>query len=713
MRHLFLEREMITAKQVAHSLLDDYAVLVQTHYAFIDTAHQVNTDGQTGTLLEGLPSRVKQLLSSSSPENLGTSHTLSGYSCSGRVLASGKRATQFRPGDLVACNGRGYVHHADLVCAPAHLVSRINHVEHLKSASIVMPGSLALEAIRRARPQIADRVCVIGLGVVGHLLCQLARNAGCYVIGIDDSPHQLAHAKKSGANTLLHATNDNVLREINFLTDNHGVDITFIAPHTHCPILHKVGKITRRKGRIVVVGEQEMIEGLEWPAHKELNLMLSPHCGAGHGDTSYERGEHDYPYAHVRWTEGRNMQAIVELIEQKKINTDALIAQEVTLEQSQETWQAAWSENPLGVVVRYNPEDKEKDQIKLSREEHKQGTSFIPALTDTIRIGIIGAENITAQRAAARLNTMAKVKVTAITASTSHSCEKIPKKAFQDACAYSSETQMLEDDVTDVILITSPQSFRCNQILEALHARKAVLVDRPMITSYADLQELFLFLDAYPRAPFCVAYPRTFSPFMQKIKKTIALRKTPIIANYRVCLSGTHYTPSRRNQNGAGTIISDACHVINLFMFLTDATPTAVSVEALHAPRVSIFPTENFSAQISFDDGSVCSMLYTTLGHEDGGTERMELFFEDKTIVMKDYVSLYGFGLSSLFNEAIPSADRGHAGLFHAFFQGLKQGDDYQPLIDFSRLKLVSEVTLAIDQLVCEGGGVKQLNHAQ
>jgi predicted dehydrogenase len=159
---------------------------------------------------------------------------------------------------------------------------------------------------------------------------------------------------------------------------------------------------------------------------------------------------------------------------------------------------------------------------------------------------------------------------------------------------------------------------------------------------------------------------------------------------------------------GAGRIIGEACHIIDLFCFLTDSKPIAVSVESLHVGKNDIFPTDNFSAQVTFQDGSICTLLYTALGNSQLGKERMEVFFDGKTIVMDDYTQLHGFGFPNTFHETTVSPDKGHEALMRQFFESIKQPSFVAP-ITFDRLNTVAHLTLIIDALACQGGGTKEI----
>jgi predicted dehydrogenase len=191
---------------------------------------------------------------------------------------------------------------------------------------------------------------------------------------------------------------------------------------------------------------------------------------------------------------------------------------------------------------------------------------------------------------------------------------------------------------------------------------------------------------------------------VQKIKKVVQKRKTPLAIHYRM---NAGFIPKEhwiQTKVGAGRIIGEACHIFDLFCFLTDAQPRAVSVESLHAGSTSVFPTDNFSVQISFSDGSICSLLYTALGHKDLGKERMELFFDSKSIVMDDYDYLAGFGFPKSFDETLSEQDKGHAVLLNQFFTQIKK-KSFTPPIAIERLSTVAKITLIVDQLACEGGG--------
>ena len=231
-----------------------------------------------------------------------------------------------------------------------------------------------------------------------------------------------------------------------------------------------------------------------------------------------------------------------------------------------------------------------------------------------------------------------------------------------------------------------------------------------MATTFEQYGRISKFLINNPHVPFCVDFNRSFAPFMQKIKWELASRKSPVVIHYRMnagYIPGDHWT---QTDLGAGRVIGEACHIFDLFCFLTGSKPAAVSVESLKPGSSNLFPTDNFSAQISFEDGSICTLLYTALGHSALGKERMEVFYDSKTIVMDDYKVLQGFGISHSFNESTRYPNKGHEILLQKFFDGLQSEDRKMP-ISIERLNRVAELTLIIDELVCKGGGNKEFSY--
>ena len=731
MRQVFLEKGTVVVKDVCRPLLDDFSILVSVHYSFVSSGTELATiqHSKQNQIFQNVPQKIKKVLESVSKNGIeGTKALIKGklkgnlqnlgYSCSGRVIAVGKKVRNFREGDYVACAGAGLANHADIVCVPELLAVKLRDKRFLKAGSLTTVGAIALQGIRRAGLQLGETVCVIGLGLLGQITIQLAKLSGCRVVGIDLIPDRIRLARRFGATLGLNAAQDEVRKEIEFLTGHHGVDSTIITAASQSDsIVQQAMEVTRKKGRVVLVGDVGLNLQRSPFYKKEIDFLISCSYGPGRYDQKYEREAKDYPYAFVRWTENRNMQAFVNLMQNGAIDVDGLIAHEASLEKVEQAYEMLRCGKGLGVVLNYlplrhscetqaaqdRPKQEPKDEDKI--EEEQKDLKFRPVVRDKIRVGVVGAGGFAKVKLMPIISKIKKVEINAIVdadiGNATNNC-----RLYAAAKALTDDRDLFKEDLVDAVVIASPHKFHSSHITNALRSGKAVFCEKPMVTDYNQLHRVADFFKKHPEAFLCVDFNRSFSPYMQKIKQVIKNRTTPLVIHYRMnarYIPGDHWV---QTEVGAGRIIGEACHIFDLFSFLTDARPVSVSAEALHAQQEDIFSSDNFTAQIRFDDGSICSLLYSAVGHADLGKERMELFFDGKSIVMNDYKELTGFGLPRSFNEKTSSPDKGHEQLLKQFFRSLTE-KGVSP-ISFDRLYQVSELSLIVDSLVAAGGGEKE-----
>ncbi|MCF7900125.1 bi-domain-containing oxidoreductase [Candidatus Babeliales bacterium] len=721
MRQVFLEKGELVIQKVASPQLEDHSVLVSVHYSFISSGTEAATiaNAARSTLFNNVPHKIKAVLQALGRHGVegtkalvkgqlkGTLQAL-GYSCSGRVIATGKKVTQFRAGDFVACAGAEFAHHADVVCVPENLVVLISNEKYVKSASITTLGAIALQGIRRAQLQIGETVCVLGLGLLGQLTAQLAKAAGCVVIGIDLLEHRLELAKKLGTDHTFLATDENIYKTIEFITHHKGVDCTLITASSKSDsVLQQAMEVTRKKGKVIIVGDVGLKLERAPFYKKEIDLLISCSYGPGRYDPEYELEGKDYPYAYVRWTEKRNMQAIVSFIEKGIINVDALITQEYVIDDVIKAYDQLKSRSALGVVLRYHDKDDFSFVPAKRTLFPRKIVDFIPARKTVLNVGVVGVGGFAKENLLPFVSKIEGTKIHSISDTDVANAENV-SRMYGATRTFVQEQDLFDEQDLDVVIIASPHKFHCDQAIQALSRGKAVFMEKPMVTTFEEFKKLASFLKEHPGAPFCVDYNRSFAPFIQKIKWELAERHSPLVMTYRMNAGHIPQSHWAQRQIGAGSIIGEACHIFDLFYFLTGSRPVSVSVEALRPLSDNLFPTDNFSAHISFMDGSICSLVYTSLGHPALGKERMELFFDSKSITMNDYLTLRGYGTSYSFDQTVATQDKGHGKLMAEFFEGIKQSKVVMP-ISMDRLNSVAELTLTIDKLVCQGGGEEKL----
>lgn len=721
MRQLFLEKGTVAIKEVCEPLLDDHSILVSVHYSFISSGTEIAeiVHAKQNVLFSNVPQKIKQLFETAAmqaadnadpfmQERLRGMAQQLGYSCSGHVIAIGKKIQAVRVGDFVACAGAGVANHADIVCVPEHLVVKLSDESHLKNGSVAAIGAIALQGIRRAEVQIGETVCVIGLGLLGQLTVQLAKQAGCRVVGIDGMQERLNLAASLGADKVFQHGEQKIVHDVHYFTNQYGADATIVTAASKSDlVIQQAMEMTRKKGSVVLVGDVGLHIEREPFYAKEIDFKISCSYGPGRYDSAYEKGQ-DYPYAYVRWTENRNMQAVVALIEKGCLAIDRMITTYINFHDISKTQQTFDQQRSLGAILKYKDG---KHAHHMTTKEHSferpQEIRFAPARKNEINVGLIGAGNFAQSTLMPIVRDMANLNLTTIVDTNAAKSFGISHQ-YGAARVLVNDTELALYDHVDAVLIASPHKYHADQALRALSQGKAVFLEKPMVTDFDQLEHFKVFLKNNPSIPFCVDYNRSFAPFITKIKRAIAQRSSPLVIHYRMNVGFIPKEDWTKAESGAGRLIGEACHIFDLFCFLTESKPRSVSVEALQSSYDNLFPTDNFSVQISFNDGSICSLLYTSLGDSGLGMERMELFFDSKAIVMDDYMALRGYGLPKAFNDYVQDPDRGHRALVSRFFNGLLR-QQYSPLIPHERLLSVAELTLIIDKLACEGGGEKRL----
>jgi len=250
-----------------------------------------------------------------------------GYSSCGRVIKVGTNIKDIKEGDLVACSGANLASHAEIVSVPRNLAVRIPEGVNLEEAASITLGAIALQGVRQADLRVGESAVVIGLGLVGQITSQILLASGVKVIGIEISKTRIKKAQENGLQFAFSLTNKNLINEINRLTNFQGADATIITASgtENNAIINQAMGLTRKRGKVVVVGDVGLkIERLAW-YEKEIDLRISSAYGPGRGDEDYEKKGIDYPCAYVRWTESRNLDAYLRLLQAKKINFLSLI----------------------------------------------------------------------------------------------------------------------------------------------------------------------------------------------------------------------------------------------------------------------------------------------------------------------------------------------------------------------------------------------------
>src|SRR5215207_4354454 len=283
-----------------------------------------------------------------------------GYSSAGTIIALGRDMQGFKVGQRVACAGGGYAVHAEYNVVPRNLLTPLPKNVDFESAAFTTLGAIALHGFRLAELQIGENIAVIGMGLLGLLAAQIATAAGCRVFGIDVDPSRITLASSLGLRAVLR---EDAVDFSAVFTGNRGIDSVLICADTSSndPV-ELAGVITRDRARVVATGAV----GLTFPRkvyyEKEISFINSRSYGPGRYDLNYEEQGNDYPLGYVRWTEGRNFEAVVDLMASGKLKVKPLITHRFPIEEATQAYDVITGkkkESFLGVLLTY-PESAEK-----------------------------------------------------------------------------------------------------------------------------------------------------------------------------------------------------------------------------------------------------------------------------------------------------------------------------------------------------------------
>ena len=623
-----------------------------------------------------------------------------GYSLSGEVVAVGEDVRGFAIGERVACAGAGQANHADYAAVRENLVCRVPEDCPLDWAATATVGAIALQGVRRAAPQLGEVVAVIGLGLIGMITVQLLKAAGCRVVGLDPNPERCRRACELGAEAAESGAK-RALRVVQDLTAGHGADATVItaATKSHEPV-NTAMELTRRRGRVVVVGDVGL--KLERPTfyRKEIDLLMSTSYGPGRYDRAYEDFGQDYPYGFVRWTANRNMQAYLQLVAERRIDVAAVIDRVVPLEETPAAYAqlAAVTENaPLGILISY-PEASRlladaPDSPVIKLRGHRRPS------TDRLSYALVGAGGFGTQmlvpmmeKRKDRFQLRAVVSRDAVRGGNF-------ARSKQVEILSSSYEDILKDDRIDLVVLATRHHEHAGQVIAALQAGKHVFVEKPLAISWSQLDEIRCALDAIAELPrLMVGYNRRFSPALRRLKEELGATRTPLVVNYRLNAGYIPLDHWVHDREGGGRNIGEACHMYDVFAFLAGAAVTSVTGTAIDPGSRPYARNDNFSATMSYEDGSVCTLTYTALGPGGGlPKERIEVFANGEAWIVDDFKSLTrASDAAVLWSSA--TADKGHFDELSAFGDCLAEGRPSP--IALSQLLATTAVSLQVEDLL-------------
>lgn len=615
-----------------------------------------------------------------------------GYSSAGTIVALGEHMDGFKVGQRVACAGGGYAVHAEYNLVPRNLLTVLPEGVEFESAAFTTLGAIALHGFRLAQPQVGERVAVIGLGLLGLMAAQIASAAGCRVFGVDTNPGRVSLAQRFGVSACVRQGAE---EQAAAFTGNRGFDAVLICADaaSNDPV-ELAGAIARDRAHIVATGAV----GLDIPRklyyEKELNFINSRSYGPGRYDPSYEEGGRDYPLGYVRWTEGRNFETVVELLESGKLDVAPLITHRFPIEKAPQAYEVITGKKKepfLGVLLTYSDKGEGKREKVVLRAGPTLSTAHI-------RLGVLGAglyANATLLPAIAKLKDVERVGI----ASAGGLHARHSGRKFGFAYAAASDDEILADPEINTVAILTRHDNHADLAIRALQAGKHVFVEKPLAINNEQLEQVAAALGAPPTGEaagsplLMVGFNRRFAPLAVRMAAHFAGHTEALYMHYRVnagYLPLTHWTQDPAI--GGGRLIGETCHFVDFLTFLAGSAPVSVNARAL--PDGGKYHEDNLSLTFTFADGSIGVIDYLANGDKSFPKERAEVFCGGRVAVLDDYraLELVHNGqrqtLKSTFRQ-----DKGHFNEMQAFVRAIREGGE--PPIPYEQLVGVTRATFA------------------
>ena len=671
----------IVVDEVPDPVVTPHHVIVRPHCSLISSGTEtasIHRGGALGAVAEN-PSYIGKILDVMKNEGpVRTTrevlaklneYAVLGYSGAGIVVDKHSTVPDIEIGDRVAYGGEG-TGHAEAILVGRNLVAKVPDGVPFEHACFTTLGSIALNAVRIANISLGEKIAVIGLGLVGQLIAQLARLQGGVVIATDLKADRVALASRLGADSAL-VGGPEVVQQLSSLTGGLGVDCAIIAAAAQSAAPCRLAvEICRDRGRIVDVGAVELSFPWYESYLKEIQVFMARAYGPGSYDASYEHQGRDYPLPYIRWTEKRNMEEFLRLAAQQSLRIEGLITHRVPLEEAARAYEIIMdpSQSSLAVLLNY---PAAADAVSVPQPASRVEVNRAEVGGSEIGVALVGAGNLARWVHLPNLKKIAGARLRAIQSGSGSRAKSYALRFGAEYCT-SDFDEILANPAIQVVVIVSRNQQHAAQALAALRAGKHVFVEKPMALTEQECSDLYQAVRESGKQ-LTVGFNRRYAPSYIRVKEQISKRTAPAVLNCRINSPGISGSYWMADPAIGGAILGEACHFVDLMYWLLDSEPTEVFASSLPTGKKDPIGQNNLAATFSFADGSIANLTYCTVGSRTSGGERVEAFVPGVGVSAENFrESVVRSGLvrkrSSWF------AEKGYAAQMQSFFSAIRLG---------------------------------------
>ncbi len=625
-----------------------------------------------------------------------------GYSSCGVVLEVGDGVTGFAPGDRVACVGQGFASHAEIVAVPANMAARVPDNVSDEEAAFGMVGVIALHGVREAHLTFGSKVAVIGLGLLGLVTVQLLRAYGCQVIAMDPDPAKCELAKSFGAAAVT-ASKDELLEISNRFSDGFGQDAVLItaATSSDAPVNAAV-ELSRPKARIVLVGVADIHPNRNEMWHKEVEIVVSRAGGPGALDPVYEIDGVDLPIGHVRWTQTRNVEELLRLASEQRLDLGRLITHRYAITDAEAAYRDHLGDtrtNAIGVMVNYQAAPSSERKVALARTPAARRDG-------ELRLAVLGAGQFGRTTLLPALAKAQGLSLRVLATSSGVNAEHSGRRFGFAEVSTESDALFARDDI-DALFALTPHSHHAHAVCLAIEHGKPLFVEKPLCISREELAGIEKAWNAASHRPvIMVGHNRRYSPHADKMREWLTMRQGPLVMDVRV---NAGYVPPEHwvhsQAQGRSRIIGEMTHFLDFMEVVSGTAITEIGAMRADGRSRIVLDNDNVVVNLRFADGSVGSLVYSAQGPRSYPREHFEIFFDGRSITSLDFRQSHLFDAKGKSKFATGSQDYGYAAEIAAFLAAASGGPSILP--NFAADLRVMRAALAIEESLSSGAPVK------
>jgi predicted dehydrogenase/threonine dehydrogenase-like Zn-dependent dehydrogenase len=587
-----------------------------------------------------------------------------GYSAAGIAVEVGSAVEGIAPGALVATAGGGHANHAEFQAVPGLLCRLVPDGVPASDASFATVGAIALHALRLGGVDTGAKVLVVGLGLVGQLAMRLAAAAGAEAFGIDVRDFPVDQARKAGQRAQIDE-GDDTTRALLDWTRQRGADVVIVAAAAKSSaVMGRVPERCRDRADVVIVGDVGVELDRRPYYERELTVRFARSYGPGRYETSYEDWAVDYPAGQVRWTEGRNLEAVLDLLGSGALQVDDLVTHRYPIDAAADAYALL--------------EDGDQPVLAVALDYPADGAAEAPIVVNppagadvsSPGVGLVGAGAFARTVLVPALREAGFERLVAVSSASGLSARRLAERSgFEQAV--SGADAVIDDPSVGVVAIATPHGEHGRLTAQALRAGKHVFCEKPLALDDAELADIEAALAEQPRVLF-VGFNRRYSEPVRMVTDHLAAGgRGPVTITYRVNAGPVpegHWYADRRH---GGRLIGEVCHFIDTCAAIVGAAPSRVEAVGGGQPGVELLTAGDVAVLLGWPDGSVASITYAAGGPPTVDKERLEVLGRNRSALVDDYRSVVLDGHRTSFR----AQDKGHRALVRAFHDAVRVND--------------------------------------